>query len=156
MTGRHLALIAAAGSLALLGGALAFQYIGGLPPCKLCYWQRYPHAAAIAIGVVLLVVPMRALTLLGAAAAAVTAGVGIYHTGVERLWWEGPNTCTSNSDIGAMNTQDLLNQILEAPVIRCDDVLWSLAGLSMASWNAILSAGLAVLWIAAWRRWNAA
>ncbi|WP_112323079.1 disulfide bond formation protein B [Oceanibium sediminis] len=142
---------AALGSAALLGGALAFQHIGELPPCKLCYWQRYPHMVAIGIGVLLLLVPLPALALLGALAAATTMGIGIYHVGVEQFWWEGPNTCTSGSTVG-LSPAEALNQIMAAPVVRCDDIAWSLMGISMAGWNAIASALLVLLWIGCWRR----
>ena len=94
--------------------------------------------------------PGRVWLVLGAAAATVASGLGLYHTGVERGWWEGPTTCTSGP-VGAVSPEDLLNQILAAPLVRCDDVAWQMWGLSMASWNAILSAGLVVLWLAALR-----
>ncbi|MEO1314420.1 MAG: disulfide bond formation protein B [Pseudomonadota bacterium] len=151
MTGQRLMLIAAAGSGALLLGALAFQYIGGLPPCAMCYWQRYPHVAAVGVGLLALVAPFALLALAGALAALATAAVGVYHAGVEYRWWEGPNTCTSGS-VEGLSANELLNQILEAPVVRCDEVAWSLAGISMAGWNAIASAGLAAIWLAAWAR----
>lgn len=151
MTFRKLVFLAAAGSAALLLGALGFQYLGDLPPCKLCIWQRYPHAAAVVIGVAALATGLRVLALAGAAAALTTAGVGVYHAGVELRWWEGPDTCTSSGDIGGMAPGDLLDQILAAPVVRCDEALWEFMGLSMASWNAALSVVLAGLWLAAWR-----
>lgn len=148
---RMLMLLAAAGSLALMLGAFGFQYIGGLPPCKLCIWQRYPHVVAIVIGLIALRFSNVTLAWLGAAAALATAAVGGYHTGVERGWWEGPTTCSSQP-IGGLSTDQLLDQIMSAPLIRCDDVAWSLMGLSMASWNMIASLVLAAIWIAAARR----
>ena len=135
-------------------GALGFQYIGELPPCKMCYWQRYPHVAAVGIGVLAFVLPgvgLTALLYLGAVAALVTAGIGVYHTGVERGWWEGPTTCTSSGTSG-LSADDLFDKIMTAPVVRCDDVAWELLGLSMASWNGLLSLGLAALWFLAYRR----
>ena len=66
MTGRRLGLIAALGSLGIMIAALGFQYIGDLPPCKMCYWQRYPHITAIGIGVLFLFFAYRGLLLLGA------------------------------------------------------------------------------------------
>lgn len=146
-----LMLIAAAGSLALMLGALGFQYLGGLPPCKLCIWQRYPHVLAIGIGLIALRVSSAALAWLGAAAALATAAVGGYHTGVERGWWDGPTTCSSQP-VGGLSTDQLMDQIMSAPLVRCDDVAWSLMGLSMASWNMIASLVLAGIWIAAARR----
>ncbi len=151
MTRTTLILIAAGGSAALLLGAFGSQYLGELPPCAMCIWQRYPHAAAVLIGALALALPGRALPLLGAAAALTTAGIGLYHTGVERGWWEGPSTCTSG-DISNLSTDQLMEQIMTAPLVRCDEVPWDLFGLSMASWNALVSLGLALVWIAASRR----
>lgn len=150
MTRTQLILLAGFGSVALLAGAFIFQAIG-YAPCKMCLWQRWPHAAAVAIGVVAVAVGYRALAYLGAMAALTTAALGFYHTGVERNWWEGPTTCTSGS-IEGVDPEALLNQILAAPVVRCDEVAWQLMGLSMASWNAVASLVLVLIWIAAARR----
>ena len=144
----QLVLLATAGSAAMMLGAWGFQYIGHMAPCKLCYWQRYPHLAAIAIGVVALALKTRALAWLGALAALATAGVGLYHTGVERQWWQGPTSCTSGS-VDGMSAQELLNQILAAPLVRCDEVAWQMFGLSMASWNMVISLVLVGFWVKA-------
>ena len=147
----RLIILAMAGSLAALMGAFAFQYIGGLAPCHLCLLQRWPHAAALAIGLLALAIPGRLLPLAGAAAALTTAGIGIYHTGVERLWWAGPTSCSAGS-IAGLDVKDLLDpSIVVAPVIRCDEVAWQMLGLSMASWNVVLSLGLALIWLLAAR-----
>ncbi len=148
MTRNLLVALALTGSAALLAGALAFQHFGGMAPCKLCLWQRWPHAAAVFLGLVALVLPGRVLPMLGAGAALTTAGIGFYHTGIERAWWQGPTTCTSGP-ISGISSEELLNQILAAPIVRCDEVAWSMAGLSMASWNAVLSLALVLVWIAA-------
>ncbi|MBE1284632.1 MAG: disulfide bond formation protein B [Rhodobacteraceae bacterium] len=143
-----LVILAMAGSAALLLGALGFQYIGGMAPCEMCYWQRYPHAAAVGIGILALIVGGSALPWLGALAALTTAGIGVYHTGVERDWWEGPTTCTSGP-VEGLTPEQLMEQIMSAPLVRCDEVPWELLTLSMASWNAIASLGLALIWVAA-------
>jgi disulfide bond formation protein DsbB len=145
-----LVLAAAGGSAALLLGALGVQYIGEMAPCKLCYWQRYPHAAAAGIGLLALLIPGAVLPYLGALAALATAGVGAYHTGVERGWWEGPSTCTSGP-ISNLSPEQLMEQIMTAPLVRCDEVPWEMFTLSMASWNAIASLILAGRWVAAAR-----
>lgn len=150
MTRLHLALLATTGSATLLGGAFLFQLLG-YPPCKMCLWQRWPHAAAILIGIAFYALKNRALLWLGAAAALTTCAVGTYHAGVEQGWWEGPNTCTS-APIGELSVDDLLESILNAPLIRCDEIAWQFAGLSMAGWNALLSLILAAIWFAAARR----
>ncbi|MCF6231729.1 MAG: disulfide bond formation protein B [Rhodobacteraceae bacterium] len=142
--------LAAGGSVALLLGAFGFQYIGEMPPCKLCIWQRWPHVAAAVIGVVAIWAGTRILPLLGAAAAATTAGIGMYHTGVERDWWEGLSSCSSGP-IGGLSGEDLMAQIMAAPLVRCDEVPWEMFTLSMASWNAIASLGLMMIWLMAAR-----
>jgi disulfide bond formation protein DsbB len=144
-----LIILAVAGSLAVLAGAFAFQHIGGLAPCHLCLLQRWPHAAAVGIGLLALAVPGRLLTLAGAAAALTTAAIGMYHTGVERLWWAGPTSCSAGS-IAGLDVKDLLDPtIVVAPVVRCDEVAWQMLGLSMASWNVVVSLGLALIWLMA-------
>ena len=137
---------------ALLLGAFGFQHLGGLAPCKMCLWQRWPHAAAILIGAALLAGGPRVLTWLGALAALTTAGIGIYHAGVEWGWWPGPSSCTGGGmDLGAMAGGDLLSMDGPMGVVMCDEIVWQFAGLSMAGWNAVISLGLAALWIAAAR-----
>lgn len=149
---RRLIALATAGSAALLLAAWGFQYVGGLAPCKMCIWQRYPHGVAVVVGLVALALPaQRLLPILGAVAASVTAGIGLYHAGVEQGWWQGPSSCTS-SDISGLSPQQLMDQIMAAPLVRCDDIPWELFGISMAGWNALLSAGLVLVWVAAWRQ----
>ncbi|MBU2993240.1 disulfide bond formation protein B [Octadecabacter sp. 1_MG-2023] len=148
MTKPSLIALAAFGSFALLAGAFMFQFMG-FPPCQMCLWQRYPHAVAVVVGLLAILLGrfQSQLAILGAIAAAITGGIGVYHTGVERGWWEGPTSCTS----GGALSGDLLSTDI-APIVMCDDVVWSLLGLSMASYNALISFGLAAIWIAAARR----
>jgi disulfide bond formation protein DsbB len=138
---RLLALLVPSG---LLGGALFSQYVGGLYPCEMCYWQRWPHAAAIllAIGAYLSASNSgrsRALVMLAALAVALSGAIGVFHAGVEIGWWEGITQCTAT---GATSLQDILN----VPLVRCDQVQWDFLGVSMAGWNAIISlAGAAAI-----------
>lgn len=154
MRRQHYILMAAGGSLLLMLGAFGFQHLGGLYPCKMCIWQRYPHVVAIALGAIAVLFRHGAarawLALLGAVSALTTAGIGLYHVGVEQGWWPGPTTCTAG-DIGELSTDQLLDQIMSAPLIRCDEIAWAFAGLSMAGWNAVISLALAGLWLMAWR-----
>lgn len=149
LTRSQLITAAAFGSFALLAGAFVFQSLG-YAPCKMCLWQRWPHAIAIVIGVFAVAVSRHQATLagLGAVTVLVTAGIGVYHTGVERDFWEGPTSCTGS---GSLDGIDLLSTDI-APVVMCDDVVWSLFGLSMASYNALISIVLVAIWVMAARR----
>lgn len=149
MSRKFLILLASAGSAALLLGAFAFQYLGGLAPCALCLWQRWPHVAAVVLGLVGAAVPSAAIAALGALAAAAAGGLGVYHTGVERGWWEGPATCSAGGSLAGLSGADLLSTEGTVDIVRCTDVAWEMWGLSMASWNALLSFGLVAVWLLA-------
>ena len=134
--------------LALLGGALGSQYFGGLHPCEMCYWQRWPHGVAILLAALAFTAPAeslrsRMLTLSAALAIAVSGAIGVYHAGVEAKIFQGFTTCTALAK-GA-TTAELLKQITHAPLVRCDEVQFRFLGISMAGWNAILSLGGAAL-----------
>ena len=146
MNQKRLTFIAILGSVLLLLGALAFQYLGGLPPCKLCYWQRYPHMLAIINGDIFYYTSIGTIVVIPAVAAFSSAGVGAYHFGIEKEFWPGPNTCSSGI-INNISTDALIEQIMSAPLTKCDEVLWSFLNISMAGWNTIFSAFLGLLWI---------
>lgn len=152
MTGKQLGMSAAGGSALLLLAAFVFQALG-YAPCAMCIWQRYPHAVAIGAGVFLAIglVPL-VLLAVGAASAATTAVIGVYHTGVERDWWQGPTSCTgSGLDLSTLTGSDFLPSASSGPssLVMCDEVAWEFLTLSMASWNALWSAVLAGLWVSA-------
>jgi len=129
---------------ALLAGAFGSQYFGGLYPCEMCWWQRYAHEAALVPAALAFTAPAgsqrsRLFILAAALAIAVSGAIGFYHAGVELKIFEGFTTCTSTAH--GTSTEDLLKQIVAAPMVRCDQVQWSLFGISLAGWNAILSLG---------------
>ena len=128
----------------LMAGALGSQIFGGLYPCEMCHWQRWPHEAAIGIAILAFFVKPPARTILVALAAVailISGGIGIFHSGVEYGWWEGLTSCSNTAQGGS------LADIMRAPLIRCDVPQWTLAGVSLAGFNAIFSlfGGLAVL-----------
>jgi disulfide bond formation protein DsbB len=149
-TARLLALLV---PLALLVGALAFEHIGGLPPCEMCWWQRYPHIAAILLAALAFAVPRRWPVALAALAILVSGLIGAFHAGVEYGWWEGLTTCTAS----VLDSPDPLEAIMNAPLVRCDVAPWSLWGVSLAGWNFLVStsAALAILWLLARARTDA-
>lgn len=149
---KFLILVAAGGSAALLLGALAFQYLGGLAPCALCIWQRWPHLAAVILGAAGLALGGRLIPVLGGLAALTSAAIGVFHVGVEQKWWEGLATCSAGS-LDGVSAADLLNPAVDvAAVVRCDAIAWQMFGLSMAGWNVVISLVLALIWFTAARR----
>jgi len=129
-------------SALLLAGAYISEYGFGLFPCEMCWWQRYAHFAAVALALVSTVAPPKRLWIVLAGLGVLASGLlGGFHAGVEYGWWEGFTTCTSNvQDSGA----DPLEAIMNAPLIRCDVAQWTLAGISLAGFNAIISVIFAV------------
>jgi disulfide bond formation protein DsbB len=137
--------IALLAPILLYGGALVSQYGFGLYPCEMCYWQRWPHQAAMVLAALALLLrrnpaAMRGLTLLAAVAIAISGAIGVFHAGVEYGWWEGLTTCSSTTS-GPIS----LNDIFAAPLIRCDVPQWTLGPISLAGFNAIFSGAAAAL-----------
>src|SRR5215475_11948750 len=138
-------------SLAPLAIAFASQYWGGLQPCVLCWYQRYPYMAVAALGIIGMITAgrpdlLRAVLLLATLAFFVDAGIAAFHVGVEQHWWAGTSEC--GSMLGAdLTAEQLLNQ----PLVRCDEIAWQKFGISMAGYNFIYAAlcGLATLWFVA-------
>ena len=137
-------------SIAILGSALASQYWGGLHPCVLCLYQRWPYRIAIAAGAVALALVVarqnKAAALVVAAcgiAFAAGGGIAFFHVGVEQHWWQGTTSCTGIPTGGAETLEEMRELLLSAPVVRCDDIAWSLFGVSMAGYNILASLALA-------------
>ena len=99
----------------------------------------------------LFALPILPILIIGALSALSTSALGVFHTGVERGWWEGPTECSGGPG-GDLSADQLLDAIRAAPLVRCDEVAWSMMGLSMASWNGIASVALALFWAASLRR----
>lgn len=149
---RRLIAVAALGSAAMLMAAFAFQYIGGLAPCAMCLWQRWPHAGAAVLGALGVAMPLAVVAWAGALTMLGNAGIALYHTGVECDWWEGPTTCSGGGgDLGGFGADDLLNFDVGAGIVMCDEVAWEMLGLSMASWNGVACLVLAGVWMLAAR-----
>lgn len=141
---RRAQLLAIAVPAGLLGGAYVSQYVFGLYPCEMCWWQRYPHFVALAAGLLSLVVePRRLLIALAALAVIASGAIGGFHAGVEYGWWQGLTRCSTTVETGG----DAMAAIMNAPMVRCDAAPWSLMGISLAGWNFLISmaGGLTVL-----------
>jgi disulfide bond formation protein DsbB len=126
------------GPAGLLGGALAFEYLGGLAPCEMCLWQRWALAAALALALLGWATGhARAVLALAALAVLCGSGIAVFHVGVEQHWWQGITKCAASLSSGS--NADVMAQILAQPLVRCDAVPWSFFGISMAGWNAVVS-----------------
>ena len=153
---RAIPLLIAAASAGLLLGAYLSQHVGGLHPCPLCLIQRYPHFAVFGLGLVAAIVAggraRMALLALCGLALLVTTGYGVYHVGVEQGWFA--SACAAPMSGGTI--EDIRAQVMNAPLTRCDEVPWSLIGVSLAGWNAIVSVIMAtVAAFGAVRLWRA-
>lgn len=127
----------------LLGGAYVSQYLFGLFPCEMCWWQRYPHFLALGFGLLAAFVPLklapkRVLIALAAIAIVVSGLIGGFHAGVEYGWWEGITGCATHV---ASSGGSALDNIMNAPLVRCDVAPWDFLGVSLAGWNFIVSTG---------------
>ena len=137
----------------LLLGALAFEHIGGLAPCQMCYWQRHAHKAVLLLGMLALLLIwmksnntlLRLSLLLIGLAFIVSFGLAFWHMGVEYKWWEGPKSCAAqpHTEINLEDIQKALSGGIKLP--SCSDVPWHLFGISMAGYNALISGISAVL-----------
>ncbi len=136
---------------ALLAGAWGSQLLGGLYPCEMCLWQRWPHYAALVPAALAFAADGRtrvALVALAALLIAVSGAIGLFHAGVEYGWWRGITSCTSTVPLGGASADDRLAAILNAPLVRCDRAPWTLAGVSLAGFNALFSLGGALtIWL---------
>ena len=151
---RHTPALIVLACLAALGTALLAQYVGGLPPCALCIWQRWAYGAAAAAGLAAMAARGRlraALAALAGLAQLAGAGIAAFHVGVEQKWWEGLSTCTGSVGAG-LSLEELRAAIEAAPMVRCDEVPWSLFGLSIAGYNVLASLALAAFALAGGRR----
>lgn len=145
---RLLALVVPA---ALLAGAYGFEIVGGLPPCEMCWWQRWAHMAALAFALVSFALRRmpdkgRSFVWLAALAIFVSGAIGAWHAGIEAGLLPGVTQCAAMPAGGS--AAELLGRIMAAPMVRCDEVPWSFLAISMAGWNAIVSLSLSL--VTAW------
>ncbi len=139
-------------SVAVIGGALLSQYWGGLVPCELCLYQRWPYYAVIALMALTLAIGRpgvsRAALALAAAIFLVGAGLAFYHVGVERHWFAGPTACTGGGLVGG-SLEEIRRRLLATPVVRCDVAQWTLMGIDpLATGNMVVSL---ILFVVSWR-----
>lgn len=138
---------------ALLAGAYISQYGFGLYPCEMCWWQRYPHFAALVLaGVAFTARPPRLWIVLAALAILTSAVIGGFHAGVEYKWWPGITNCARI--VPTTPGANPLESIMNTPLISCDEAQWRLFGISLAGFNFLfsLAGGVAALALLSGRR----
>ncbi|WP_198005817.1 disulfide bond formation protein B [Erythrobacter sp. SD-21] len=127
----------------LLAGAYISQFGFGLYPCEMCWWQRYPHFAAVGLALISFFVAPKRLWVALAAGGILTSGlIGFFHAGVEYDLWEGVTSCAAVPQLE--EGQSALDAIMNAPVVRCDEAPWTLVGISLAGFNFLISTGAAL------------
>jgi disulfide bond formation protein DsbB len=141
-------------SAIVLGSAYLMQYVGGLDPCELCLYERWPYWAAIAVTLLGLALGGGATRPVVAACAmlfAAGAVLSFYHVGVEQHWFAGPAACTG-SGAGAASVEELKRQLMSRQPVNCDEPAWQLFGVSIAGFNLLAQLGILAFCLAALRR----
>ena len=132
----------ALGSIIALAFALYFQHYRGLVPCELCILQRKVYVVIIILSI--LAIRIRLFRKLVTLAVAAEVAIAVYHTGIEQHWWQGFTACSSS--LGSAQTlEQIRQQLMNSPLVRCDEPQWRYLSLSMAAWNAIYSFGLFII-----------
>ena len=141
------AAVVLAAAVGMILGALFFEHVLGYQPCELCFLQRKPWYALIPVGFALVTFAAkdnRALLKAGLALAflllVVSAGLGLWHAGIEWKWWKGPAGCTASGADFTLALPDLSKR-----VVLCDEAPLRILGLSLAGWNAVISIAVALV-----------
>ena len=145
------------GSVAIVGGALLFQYVGGLAPCELCLYERWPYYAALPLALAVLPAHTARSDARGAAALLLliflaSSALAFYHVGVEQHWFAGPTACTGPGGPPPQTIAELQAQLFAQQPVRCDQPQFSTFGITLAAWNLAASAVLAALAVVALRQ----
>lgn len=140
-------IITAITSASLLLAVFILQYLVGIEPCSLCITQRWPHALVLMLSLCALLPIMakfrRPILALIGLAFATTASIGAYHLSIEFGWVAGPATCSGN--ITGETVEELRRQLMAQPFAKCNDIAWSLFGVSLAGYNFMISTFLTIV-----------
>jgi disulfide bond formation protein DsbB len=154
----HSSLLIAAAAALTVGAALVFQHGFGYVPCMLCLWERWPYYIGAPLALVAFGLaaagspgPARLVLLLTGLLFAGGAALGAYHAGVEWGFWPGPTSC-AGADAAPTSAGGLLESLNRTRIVPCDRAAWTLFGLSLAGYNALIAAALAIAAFAAARR----
>ncbi|MBB4105670.1 disulfide bond formation protein B [Allorhizobium borbori] len=148
-----LATLLTLGFAGTVGSALGFEHIGGYIPCALCLIQRIPFYIAVPVGILTIAASRfgapawasRGLFVILGLIMLVSAGLGVYHAGVEWQFWAGPAGCSTSVNAVTMNANDLLGDLNRLKPPSCSEASLRVLGLSFAGWNVIASLVLAAI-----------
>lgn len=130
--------------------AFYFQFIEKMEPCKLCNVQRIPHFLIIIFSLffsfqLLLKKYFYIFCFFIMISSVIISG---YHALIELNFFENIINCGSFLDTKKFNSNDLLKEIYNSPIVSCKKINWKFLGVSMASWNFIFSSFLSIYWFA--------
>lgn len=129
----------------VLATAYAFEYLANLQPCVLCIYQRIPYAVAIGLMLVAAILRKNSqfnliLFIATSVVFAIGSAIAIFHIGIEQHLWQGTPECGNFMETDSVEA--LRKQLLAQPIVRCDEVAWSLFGISMTGYNFLISTSL--------------
>jgi disulfide bond formation protein DsbB len=138
---KHLLIFLFLTAISALSVAYISQYYFGIQPCQLCFWQRYPFFAIIILTSLFLANPFlkkyqNSAVKIGILLLIINAGIAFYHSGVERKFFKGLDSCSSISTMPD-NIDDLHKMLLSTKAVPCDQPQFIFLTLSMAEWNLI-------------------
>ena len=127
-------------SVVALASALIAEYYFDLQPCAMCLKQREPYYIIIAGFILVMIlkwqnkiwfyVGVQIISIYG-------LFYSLWHVGIENKILAGPSSCSGGLNIST-NTSSLKEQIISKAVINCEEVAWSIFGLSAATMNSLL------------------
>ena len=130
----------------ILVSAYFIQYVLNVPPCQLCYYQRYPYyfATIVIILAFFKKINLKQVFILLLFTSFVSASLSFYHIGIEQSFFDELGSCTN--DTKSNNAEHLLKELQKQPVISCKNISFQIFGLSLATINFILSIILVLLY----------
>lgn len=134
-------------SVVIVATSFIMQYKYGYLPCKLCMIERSLFGLAAVFSFILIILfyyknPRRYLLSanillnLSLLSNVVLSG---YHYGVEKHWWSGPSSCSSQIGNLPTDTQSLIKGLTSQQTVYCDIPLGSFLHLSFTIWSLVLS-----------------
>ena len=127
-------------SIAAIGSALIAEYYFFLEPCKMCLKQRESYYAIIVLFLLFIILRwQKNIWFFIVVQILVIYGLfySLWHVGIENKFLRGPSGCSGGLEL-TKNASSLKDQIMSKAVVNCEDIIWSMFGLSAATINSLL------------------